>query len=48
LQVAQKEDVVPKVVEPKQEVPDEDFGSDDAFDLIADSDTDHDTFFGSR
>ena len=48
LQVAQKEDVVPKVVVPKQGVPDEDFGSDDAFDLIADSDTDPDTFFGSR
>jgi len=43
LQVAQKEDVALK-----EEAPDEEFGSDDAFDLIADSDTDADTFFGSR
>ena len=46
LQVAQKEDVAPKQEVPKQEVPKQDSG--DAFDLIADSDTDADTFFGSR
>ena len=51
LQVAQKEDllpkvVAPKVVAPKEEAPEQDSG--DAFDLIADSDTDADTFFGSR
>ena len=43
VQVAQKEDVALK-----EEAPDEEFGSDDAFDLIADSDADADTFFGSR
>ena len=45
-QVAQKEDLLPKVVAPKEEAPEQDSG--DAFDLIADSDTDADTFFGSR
>ena len=48
VQVAQKADVAPKekVVAPKEEAPEQDSG--DAFDLIADSDTDADTFFGSR
>ena len=46
LQVAQKEAVAPKQEAPKQEALKQDSG--DAFDLIADSDTDADTFFGSR